>query len=185
MAPSLFRSFYNFFLRCTWIAETDVVFNGIVEQIDLLKDHRDIAKQTITGHILHIFTVYCDLAAVHIIEAGNQVANRGLAAAGWPYNGRSAALGDGKADIPQNRNFFIVGECHITESNVCVLQRNIFPIFVYNVGVLNAVQFIQRSINNLQYMGGVVHGFHTSKDHKGEHIQHEHGRKFHIAVIGQ
>ena len=84
----------------------------------------------------------------------------------------------------QNRNF-IVGECHITESNVCVLQRNIFPVFVYNVGVFNAVQFIQRSINDLQYMGGVVHGFHTSKDHKGEHIQHEHGRKFHTAVIGQ
>src|SRR5699024_2670571 len=83
-----------------------------------------------------------------------------------------------------NRNF-IVGESHITESNVCVLQRNIFPIFVYNVGVFNAVQFIQCSVNDLQYMGGVVHGFHTSKNHKGEHIQHEHDRKFHTAVIGQ
>ena len=55
---------------------------------------------------------------------GNQVANRGLAAARWSYNSRSAALGDGKADILQNRNF-IVGECHITKSNVCALQRNI------------------------------------------------------------
>src|SRR5699024_6938487 len=119
VTPSLFRSFYNFFLRCTWIAETDVVFNGIVEQVDLLNDHRDIAEQTVTGHVPHILTAYCDLAAVHIIETGNQVANRGLAAARWPYNGRSAALGDGKADIPQNRNF-IVGECHIMESNVCV-----------------------------------------------------------------
>ena len=79
----------------------------------------------------------------------------------------------------------IVRECHIMESDVCVLQRNIFPVFVYHLGVFNAVQFIQRSINDLQYMGGVVHGFHTSKDHKGEHIQHEHGRKFHTAVIGQ
>ena len=74
-----------------------------MEQVDLLKDHRDIAEQTVTGHVPHILTAYCDLAAVHIIETGNQVANRGLAAARWPYNGRSAALGDGKADIPQNR----------------------------------------------------------------------------------
>lgn len=113
-----------------------------------MKDHRDIAEQTVTGHVSHILSAYCDLAAVHIIETGNQVANRGFAAARWPYNGRSAALRDGKADIPQNRNF-IVGECHITESNVCVLQRNIFPVFVYNVGVFNAVQFIQRSVNDL------------------------------------
>src|SRR5699024_12799522 len=62
----------------TWIAETDVVFNGIVEQVDLLKDHRDIAEQTVTGHVPHILTAYCDFAAVHIIETGNQVANRGL-----------------------------------------------------------------------------------------------------------
>ena len=33
-------------------------------------------------------------------------------------------------------------------------------------------------------MGGIVHGLYTSKDHKREHIQHEHGRKFHTAVIG-
>ena len=39
VATSLFRSFYNFFLRCTWIAETDVVFNGIVEQVDLSLIH--------------------------------------------------------------------------------------------------------------------------------------------------
>ena len=75
-----------------WI-ETDLIFNGIVEQVDLLKDHRDIAEQTVAGHVPHILTAYCDLAAVHIIETGNQVTNRGLAAARWPYNGRSAALG--------------------------------------------------------------------------------------------
>src|SRR5699024_3345897 len=120
VAPSLFCSFYNFFLRCTWISETNIVFNGIVEQIDLLKDQRDMAKQTVTGHIPHILAAYCGLAAVHIIETGKQVADRGLTAARWPYNGRSAALGDGKADILQNRNF-IIRECHITESNVCVL----------------------------------------------------------------
>ena len=34
-------------------------------------------------------------------------------------------------------------------------------------------------------MGGVVHSLHTSKDHKGKHIQHEHGGKPHTAVIGQ
>ena len=71
------------------------------------------------------------------------------------------------------------------ESDVCVVQRNIFPVFVYHVGVFNAVQFIQCSINDLQYMGGIIHGFHTSKNHKREHIQHEHCRKFHTAVIGQ
>ena len=100
MSPSKFCSFYNFFFCCPWITETDVVFNGIVEQVDLLKDHRDIAEQTVTGHVPYILTAYCDLAAVHIIETGNQVAYRGLAAARWPYNGRSATLGDGKADIP-------------------------------------------------------------------------------------
>ena len=51
--------------------------------------------------------------------------------------------------------------------------------------MFNAVQFIQRSVNDLQYMGGVVHGLNTSENHKGKHIQHEHGRKFHTAVIGQ
>ena len=55
------------------LPKTDVVFNGIVEQVDLLKDHRDIAEQTVTGHVPHILTAYCDLAAVHIIETGNQV----------------------------------------------------------------------------------------------------------------
>lgn len=116
------------------IAETDVVFNGIVEQIDLLKDHRrDIAEQTVLGHVSHILTA-CDLAAVHIIETGNQIANRGLAASRWPYNGRSAAAGDGKADIPQNRNF-IVGGVITSRKAMFVFCKNIFPVFVYNVGV--------------------------------------------------
>ena len=53
-------------------------------KLDLLKDHRDIAEQTVTGHVPYILIAYCDLAAVHIIETGNQVAYRGLAAARWP-----------------------------------------------------------------------------------------------------
>jgi len=42
-------------------------------------------------------------------------------------------------------------------------------------GVFNAVQLIQCRINDLQHMGSVVHGLYASENHKGEHIQHEHG----------
>ena len=71
------------------------------------------------------------------------------------------------------------------ESNVGVLQRNIFPAFVYYIGVFNPLQLIQRSVNNLQYMSGIVHRFYAAENHKGKHIQHKHGRKIHAAVRSQ
>src|SRR5699024_11707969 len=51
------------------------------------------SSDLVTGHVSHILAAYYNFAAVHIIETGNQVANRGLAAARWSYNGRSASLG--------------------------------------------------------------------------------------------
>jgi ATP-binding cassette subfamily B protein len=91
--------------------------DGVVEQIDILKDHGNMFQQAVASELPHIVPAHCNASVVHIIEPGDQAANGGLAAAGRPHNSGGGVLWDGKADIPQNRPC-VAAELYIAERDI-------------------------------------------------------------------
>ena len=62
-------------------ADANVVLDGIVEQVDVLKDDREVCKQAVTGDVANVHPADRDPTLAHIPESGYQVAERGLSRA--------------------------------------------------------------------------------------------------------
>ena len=54
VAAGLFRRFHHLFVGSVWKAKFDIVFNGVVEQIDVLEYHAHIVQQAVAGKIFYI-----------------------------------------------------------------------------------------------------------------------------------
>ncbi|MNL42007.1 hypothetical protein D3C87_1644410 [compost metagenome] len=59
----------------------DIVANGTVQQGSVLGDHADGAAQAVLRHVRNVLPVNANLSAVDIIEAQQQVDERGFARA--------------------------------------------------------------------------------------------------------
>ena len=86
----------------TGAAVGDVLRHGAAEQIDILLHHADGLAQAAQCDAAHILPVDQDLAARHIIKAGDQVAERGLAAAGGADQRNILAGADFEIDMAQD-----------------------------------------------------------------------------------
>lgn len=76
--------FFDFFVGCIQLAEADIVRNGAGKQVGILEDDPQGAPEGVFFDVLDIDPVICDAAALHIIEAVNQVGNGGLPCASRP-----------------------------------------------------------------------------------------------------
>ena len=74
--------FYHFLFRGGWIAETNIIFNGVMEQKYILKYHADIRHQAVRRKFLYVLSAQQNLSFLHIPESGNQVAQSGLSGTG-------------------------------------------------------------------------------------------------------
>ena len=67
--------------------------DGIVEQVSLLRHHADLPRQSLQAQVADIVSVDADGAAVRVVEARQQIADRGLAGpAGANQRGQLARL---------------------------------------------------------------------------------------------
>src|SRR5699024_7583551 len=73
-------------------AKTDVIADGVVEQIHILKYHSNVAQKAVAGHLPDVMASYGDASLIRIIKPGQQCAEGALPAAGRPYNGGGAVL---------------------------------------------------------------------------------------------
>ena len=94
--------FDDLFAGGTGLAVGDVIRHRAAEQIHVLLDDADVLAQALQGDMLDVLPVDVDVAAGHIIEAGNEVAQRRLAAAGGADQSQPLAGLDVKADMMQN-----------------------------------------------------------------------------------
>ena len=76
MTGRFLSSLYHFFLTGLRLAKTNVIGNGILKEIDALKDKAEITNQAVIAVIPDIMPVQTDTSLVHIPEAGNEVAER-------------------------------------------------------------------------------------------------------------
>ena len=102
----------------------EIVADGAVEEIALLRDDADVGAQKAQIIALDVDAVDGDLAAGHVVEAGNEVYQRGLAGAGGADNGVHLPSGDGEIDVTQERFFRQIGELRMLEADdALILHR--------------------------------------------------------------
>ena len=81
MAARLFRRRDHLVLRRVGLAEEDVCTDRVVEEVDVLEDHRDVREQTVAGKFAQVVSADEDTPALRVVKAREQTANGRLAAA--------------------------------------------------------------------------------------------------------
>ena len=75
----------------------DVGADGVGEQERVLEHDADLAPQRVERHVAHVDAVDADRPRLHVVEAGEQQADRRLARAGRADEGDRLARGDAQA----------------------------------------------------------------------------------------
>ena len=81
VAARLFRRRDHLVLRRVGLAEEDVCTDRVVEEVDVLEDHRDVREQTVAGKFAQVVSADEDTPALRVVKAREQTANGRLAAA--------------------------------------------------------------------------------------------------------
>lgn len=55
-------------MRCPRRAEGNVGSYGVVEQVDVLKRHREVAQKVVAGGLAHVASVHLYRAGIGIVE---------------------------------------------------------------------------------------------------------------------
>ena len=83
-------------------AVANVLHNAGGEEEHILLHHANVPAQALLGDVPHIQAVDGDAALRHVVEAGDQVAEGGLAAAGGPHNGDGLAGPNVEGDVVEH-----------------------------------------------------------------------------------
>ena len=103
----------HLFVRRVGLAHHQVFADGARFQPRFLQYHAVVGAQAGAGDLAHIGAIHADCAAVYIVEAHQQVDQRGFAAARGAHDGHMLAGLDGQV---QSLNQLAVG--HIGEAHV-------------------------------------------------------------------
>ena len=76
--------FDNFFIGSVRSAETDIILNRIVKQINVLKDHAYIFKQTVASELFYVMSSNRYTAALYVVKPRDKIAERRFASSARP-----------------------------------------------------------------------------------------------------
>ena len=185
MAAGFFRCLHYLLMGGVGRAELDVVFNGIVKEIDVLEHHAHVFQQAVAGELFHIVAAHGNAALLHIPKAGNEPGNGSLSTAGGSHNSSHAPLGDGEAHVFQNLVSIFIGKGYMVEGNVKGSGRYILPIFINFLCRLDALHPVQGGIQHADQRGHLPHDFQRVED--GKRCDQNHGEpgKRKLAAGGQ
>ena len=94
------------------LTKLDVIFNTVVEQIHILKNHTEIAHQAVQRIVFYINAAQFHGAFVHIPEPGHKAGKRCFAGTGGSHNSGSRAFWNCEAHIINDFPISI-GEVHM------------------------------------------------------------------------
>ena len=163
------------------LAEFDVVLNAVIKQVHALKDHAEIAHQTIQRIVLHINAAQLDRTAVHIPKSGHETGERGLAGTRGPHDGCGCPFRDGKTriinDFPVS-----VREIHMVKYNVMAFWRLNRAALVHSWRLVNFLYPINRSINHRQHKEHLAGRLQLAIYQKSGNYHHQAGKKGHTTL---
>ncbi len=98
-------------------AESDVLAHGAGEEEPFLRDDPQLAPQALLGHLAEVVAVDGDPAVARVVEAGEELGDRGLAGAGVPDEGNGRPRGDAQIDPVQDFRPAAVAEADAFEGD--------------------------------------------------------------------
>ncbi len=107
-------------LGSVFIGVEQVLPDGAVEEVRLLGHHADLLAEVGQIEVPHVYAANAHGAAGNVVEPGDQIHHRGLAAAGSAHDGEHPAAGHGEVDIRQQGLFRVVGEGYVVVGHVRV-----------------------------------------------------------------
>ena len=126
-----------------------VVGDGVVEQVNALEYKAEILHQAVHVIVPHILAAQDHTSTVHIPETGQQMAQRGLAAAGLPHN----SVLDFWENIQRNslNNWSsIAGKSDIFCPEIAVLRLLLCTGKIHGGQIQNIIGLIDTGIHNPQ-----------------------------------
>ena len=115
----------DLFFRRVQLAVADVVHDRAGEDEAVLHHDRHLLAQGVQVYVAHIVTVNLHRAAVHIVEAGDQVDYRGFARARRADQRDGLAGIDVEGDILEDHLFRVIGEGHIVKVHMTLDGRQV------------------------------------------------------------
>ena len=80
MATGFLGGGNDFLVCCIRLAETNVVAYRVLEQIDILEHHRDVAYQTFGGYFVHRYIAKEDASLLRVVKTGAKFHHRAFPA---------------------------------------------------------------------------------------------------------
>ena len=90
-----------------WSSETNVIFDGVVEEVDTLKDNANLCHQGCKRIFLDIVSADGNCAGIDIPEPRNEMAQCCLTGAARSDNRRQTAFGDLCGNVAEERSFSV------------------------------------------------------------------------------
>ncbi len=95
----------------------DVVANGTVQQRGVLRDHADGTAQAVLSDVRNVLPINADRPLVHVIEAQQQVDERGFTGTGATHQADFFTRTNGQAQGIEHLTFAVVIEAHVIEGD--------------------------------------------------------------------
>ena len=181
MAPGRLCCGHHLFMSGVRLAEFDVVLNAVIEQVHALKDHAEIAHQTIQRIVLHINAAQLDRAVVHIPKPCHKVGKSGLAGAGRTHDGSSCPFRDGKADIADDFPLSI-GKVHMLEGNIVVFRRLYGAALVHPGSAVDLLHPVDGGVNHRQHEEHLAGRLQLAIYQESGNHHHQAGKEGHTAL---
>ena len=147
-------------LRGIRLAHAHVFQKAALDETAVLAHEGHRIHQLILVHVLHMHAADQHIAALRIKESGEQVRQRGLAAAGGPHKGHRLPLANAQRNIFQRVLLAVVAESH-------VLQRHRASLRVPGLVALGEGRAVQHAVN------------------AGERVLHQHVVFAHVHQLAQ
>ncbi len=122
VAAAFLRHDHDLLIRGSRVAMADVLHDGFVEQIVVLRHIGHFSVKILREKMTNVHTADLNGTAADIPEGGNQLGNGGFAAAGRPYNGVDRACLHGHGH-PVKHLLFMIGEAHILQGDAVIAWR--------------------------------------------------------------
>ena len=181
MAPGRLCRGHHLLMGGVRLAEFDVVLNAVIKQVHALKDHAEIAHQTIQRIVLHINAAQLDRTAVHIPKPCHKTGEGGLAGAGGSHNSSCCPFRDSKADIADDFPLPI-GEVHMLEGNIAVFRCLYGAAFVHPGCAVNLLHPVDRSVDHRQHEEHLTGRLQLAVYQESGNHHHQAGKKGHTAL---
>lgn len=187
-----FRRVHDFLVGGFRAAVANVFHDIGVKEVHILLYHADGFSQALQGEVPHVVAVYHDGAAIHIPEAGNEVADGGLPRAGGPHQGHFLSRANGQMKIIQHLVFAFVGKVHVVEGDGALGIYEIHGVFFFPNVAFCGHDFVEALDAGKAFLEGFGEvddaphrGHHGGDVHNvGHHIPGKNVSRHHVAASG-